>query len=119
MIAAYQTLFEQGYAHSVECWQQGELVGGLYGVAIGKMFFGESMFSFVTDSSKVALVALTQQLQRWRFPLIDCQVHSDHLARLGAKILPRNDFIRVMQPLCDKPSQPGRWQLDSDLPHAV
>lgn len=119
MIAAYQQLHQQGYAHSVECWQQEKLVGGLYGVAIGKMFFGESMFSFVTDSSKVALVSLAQQLQRWQFPLIDCQVHSDHLARLGAKILPRNDFIRMMQPLCDKQQSPGHWQLDADLPTPV
>lgn len=119
MIAAYQQLHQQGYAHSVECWQQEKLVGGLYGVAIGKMFFGESMFSFVTDSSKVALVSLAQQLQRWQFPLIDCQVHSDHLARLGAKILPRNDFIRIMQPLSDKEQSPGHWQLDADLPNPV
>lgn len=119
MVVAYQTLHQQGYAHSVECWHEERLVGGLYGVAIGKMFYGESMFSFVSDSSKVALIALCQQLQRWQFPLIDCQVHSEHLVRLGAKILPRDDFIAVIRPLCEKNNPPGTWQLDCDLPYAI
>ena len=119
MISAYIDLHEKGYAHSVECWQDAKLIGGLYGVAIGKMFFGESMFSFVTDSSKVALVSLAQQLQRWHFPLIDCQVHSDHLASLGAKTLPRADFIRCMQPLCDQNAIVEKWQIDSDLPQPI
>jgi leucyl/phenylalanyl-tRNA--protein transferase len=92
MIAAYCALHERGYAHSVECWKDGELVGGLYGVAIGRIFFGESMFSRVSDASKVALVALCQS----GYELIDCQLPSDHLKRLGAIDLPRRTFMRLL-----------------------
>ena len=119
MIAAYNKLHQQGHAHSVECWLDGQLVGGLYGVAIGRTFFGESMFSTVADSSKLALVALCQQLQRWGIPLIDCQVYSAHLASLGAVEMPRNGFIDQLSKLCAQ--RPNRsdvdlWQLDPDLP---
>jgi leucyl/phenylalanyl-tRNA--protein transferase len=116
IISAYNELHRLGYAHSVECWQQNKLVGGLYGVAIGKAFFGESMFSFVTDSSKVALVALCQQLQRWGVPLIDCQIYSDHLASMGAVEIPRDLFVQQLQQVCDQPDLPAPWQLDADLP---
>ncbi|OUR72042.1 leucyl/phenylalanyl-tRNA--protein transferase [Methylophaga sp. 41_12_T18] len=116
MISAYTQLHQLGYAHSIECWQDNKLVGGLYGVAIGKAFFGESMFSHVRDSSKVALVALCQQLQRLGYPMIDCQVHSDHLASLGAQQINRNDFIEHLNNLCQQPQTLSRWQLDDDLP---
>ena len=119
MIAAYNELHQQGHAHSVECWLDGQLVGGLYGVAIGQAFFGESMFSTVTDSSKLALVALCQQLQRWGVPLIDCQVYSGHLASLGAEEMSRCDFIEQLDKLCPlAPTASGKalWLLDPDLP---
>ncbi len=116
MIKAYNTLHELGYAHSVECWQEDQLVGGLYGVAIGKVFFGESMFSRATDSSKVALAALCQQLSRWGIPLIDCQVHSDHLARLGAKEIPRSEFVEHLQQLTKQAPQALPWAFDPDIP---
>lgn len=110
MISAYMELHQAGYAHSVECWQQGQLVGGVYGVAIGKMFFGESMFSFKTNASKIALVALSQQLKQWGYPLIDCQVYSEHLSRLGAVTLPREIFLQHVHKLCALPGQTGYWQ---------
>lgn len=116
MIKAYSELHSLGYAHSVECWQQNRLVGGLYGVAIGKAFFGESMFSFVTDSSKIALVALCQQLKRWDMPVIDCQIYSDHLARMGAEEIPRQVFLGQLQQLCDQPGVSSPWHIDPDLP---
>ena len=116
MIEAYKELHRLGYAHSVECWQQNKLVGGLYGVAIGKAFFGESMFSFVTDSSKVALVTLCQQLHRWGVPLIDCQIYSDHLSSMGAAEIPRALFIEHLQLLCKDTVLPAApWQIDNDL----
>lgn len=93
MIAAYCALHARGFAHSVECWQNGELVGGLYGVAIGQVFFGESMFSRVSDASKVALTALC----RSGYELIDCQLPSDHLKRMGAIDIPRRQFMRLLE----------------------
>ena len=93
MIAAYCDLHAHGFAHSVECWQDGALAGGLYGVAIGKVFYGESMFSRVSDPSKVALAALC----RSGYELIDCQLPSDHLKRMGATELPRREFMRLLQ----------------------
>ena len=110
MIAAYTGLHQAGYAHSVECWQDEQLVGGIYGVSIGKMFFGESMFSYQTNASKIALVALARQLRMWGYPLIDCQVYSEHLSRLGALTLPRESFVRQVQQLCSLPGQLGNWQ---------
>mgnify|MGYP000323572920 CR=1 FL=1 len=119
MIDAYVALHQQGHAHSVECWQGGELVGGLYGIAIGKMFFGESMFSRVRDSSKIALVTLCQQLNRWGFSLIDCQVYSEHLASLGAEEIEQTDFIQYINELCQQDKSSEVWLLDSDLPIAL
>ncbi|PHS68515.1 MAG: leucyl/phenylalanyl-tRNA--protein transferase [Methylophaga sp.] len=116
MIQAYSELHHLGYAHSIECWQNEELVGGLYGVAIGKVFFGESMFSTVRDSSKLALVSLCQQLNRWGFPFIDCQVYSAHLASLGATEIARSDFIKQLDFLCAEDTKVSLWQLDADLP---
>jgi leucyl/phenylalanyl-tRNA--protein transferase len=97
MQAAYIRLHELGHAHSVECWQQGKLVGGLYGIAIGHVFFGESMFTRVADASKVGFVTLVQKLQASGYQLIDCQVHTDHLESLGATLIPRPDFTRLLE----------------------
>ena len=109
MRAAYLALHREGHAHSFETWRAGELVGGLYGVALGRMFFGESMFSRATDASKVALVALVQELRARDFPLLDCQMHTPLLASLGAREIPRRAFLRLLTPLVDYPEAPGRW----------
>ncbi|WP_372678833.1 leucyl/phenylalanyl-tRNA--protein transferase [Desulfosarcina sp.] len=97
MKAAYCALHRQGYAHSVEAWQGERLVGGLYGIAIGRVFFGESMFSQVSNASKVAFVALVEILKRLRFKLIDCQVRTDHLIRFGAREIPRKTFLEQLE----------------------
>jgi leucyl/phenylalanyl-tRNA--protein transferase len=115
---AYYALHLNGHAHSVEAWQDGELVGGLYGVAIGKVFFGESMFARRTDASKIALVHLVRQLQRWDYALIDCQAHTEHLASLGAIGIPRPMFISLLDEYCEETvttGQLGPWQFDDDL----
>ena len=112
MIAAYTRLFEAGYAHSVETWREGTLVGGLYGVAIGRMFYGESMFSRVPDASKVALVRLARQLADWDFGLIDCQMETAHLASLGARTLTRADFVERVAEWVNLPHRSGPWSFD-------
>ncbi|HUF21747.1 MAG TPA: leucyl/phenylalanyl-tRNA--protein transferase [Burkholderiales bacterium] len=112
---AYIRLHRAGYAHSIEVWQGDELAGGLYGVAIGRAFFGESMFTRTTDASKVALVALARQLQRWAFGLIDCQMKTAHLESLGATEIPRDDFARRIAKLVDYPSMTGPWRIDGKL----
>jgi leucyl/phenylalanyl-tRNA--protein transferase len=112
MEAAYGRLAELGHAHSVEAWQGDDLVGGLYGVAVGRMFFGESMFTRVTDASKVALVTLARQLEQWQMPLIDCQMSTPHLASLGAKDIPRADFIRDVRYLVQQTPVPAPWNLE-------
>lgn len=114
MTRAYTRLHRLGHAHSVEVWRDDELVGGLYGVAIGRVFFGESMFSRTSDASKVALVALCRQLLRWQFGLIDCQMHTPHLASLGAADLPRARYVELLGVLCRLPGRSGRWHLDAD-----
>lgn len=98
---AYQQLHNMGYGHSVECWQHGRLVGGLYGLAIGRVFFGESMFSYVADASKTALAWLSQQLADHEFRMIDCQVDSSHLRSLGAELVSRQRFIRALNDACE------------------
>lgn len=110
MINAYTKLHELGYAHSVECWQNGKLVGGLYGVAIGAAFFGESMFSQVTDSSKVALAALVNRLLTWNFDLIDCQIGTKHLSRLGAYEIPAAEFYNLLRKSVRQPTYQGKWE---------
>ena len=112
MIAAYTRLFEAGYAHSIESWREGRLVGGLYGVAIGRMFYGESMFSREADASKVALVRLARQLQAWGFGLIDCQMETAHLASLGARTMPRAAFAARVADLVNLPHRPGPWTFE-------
>ncbi len=97
IIQAYSELHRLGNAHSAETWMDGKLVGGLYGVAIGKMFYGESMFHHVTDGSKLAFVHLVKQLQTDGFGMIDCQMKTSHLASLGAREISRHDFLRQLQ----------------------
>ena len=99
MIKAYCMLHQQGHAHSIETWLDGKLVGGLYGISIGRMFYGESMFSEVSNASKVALAQLARQLERWGFGMIDCQMSTPHLASLGAREIPRSEFIARLQEL--------------------
>ena len=111
MLDAYTRLHELGYAHSVETWQNGRLVGGLYGVAIGRAFFAESMFTRVDDASKVALVRLVKQLQAWNFHLIDCQQFSPHVSRFGAEEIPRADFIKHLDQALTLPDRRGRWEF--------
>ena len=114
MIAAYCALHELGYAHSVETWMDGKLVGGLYGIAIGHMFYGESMFSRASNASKIALVHLARQLERWQFGMIDCQMRTAHLASLGAREIPRSEFTARLRELINcEPVK--RWRFDADL----
>ena len=112
MLDAYTTLHKQGYAHSVETWQEGKLVGGLYGVALGGAFFAESMFTRVPDASKVALVSLVRQLQAWGFRLMDCQQSSPHVMALGAEEVPRRDFLNHLTAALTLPNRQGHWQFD-------
>ena len=110
MRAAYSELHALGHAHSVEVYDATErLVGGIYGVAVGRMFFGESMFSKATNGSKVALIALCAELNRWEFPLLDAQVASPHLATLGAFEMPRAQFVAEVATLCAMPGITGSW----------
>lgn len=110
MLTAYCRLHELGYAHSIETWADERLVGGLYGLALGGVFFGESMFARATDASKTALVALAQRLQTWGFVLIDCQVPSEHLTSLGAESIPRARFLGELAAALRLPGRPGRWR---------
>lgn len=110
MIDAYCELHRLGYAHSVESWRDGELAGGLYGVALGRVFFGESMFAHATDASKVALVALVAHLQRIGVPLVDCQQETAHLASFGARPIPRAQFAMALAALIHSTAPPAGWQ---------
>jgi leucyl/phenylalanyl-tRNA--protein transferase len=112
MQAAYIRLHELGYAHSVETWVDDALVGGLYGLAIGKMFYGESMFSHASDASKIALAHLARYLDAQGFGLIDCQMNTPHLASLGAQEMPRSVFIARLHELTAIPPLTGRWPVD-------
>jgi len=109
MMTAYHRQHKLGLAHSVEVWQDGEMVGGLYGMAIGGVFFGESMFSRVPDSSKVALVHLSRCLDSWGYKMIDCQVYTQHLATLGAEEIPRADYCRQLAAWTKLPGRGGNW----------
>ena len=114
MRAAYLRLHALGFAHSAEAWSGGELAGGLYGVALGACFFGESMFTHRTDASKVAFATLVRQLERWGFELIDCQMHTEHLARFGARDWPRARFLRHLRRALRRETRRGPWTLDAD-----
>ncbi|BBN87357.1 MULTISPECIES: leucyl/phenylalanyl-tRNA--protein transferase [unclassified Azospira] len=109
MQAAYRRLHELGLAHSVETWVDGELVGGLYGIALGRMFYGESMFSWRSDASKIAVAHLARYLERLGFGMVDCQMHTAHLASLGAREIPRDDFIARLDALVAAGPAPGPW----------
>ena len=115
MQAAYLALHRAGHAHSFETWQEGRLVGGLYGVAIGRAFFGESMFSRATDASKVALAALVAELRARGFPMIDCQQRTPLLASLGAREIPRRQFLRRLAALVNYPELPGNWTVATNV----
>ena len=110
MMEAYTRLHELGWAHSVEVWEEGELVGGLYGLAIGRMFYGESMFSRRDNASKFAFAYLIRLLRERGFGMIDCQMHTDHLASLGAAEIPRSEFLQRMQTLIGQ-GERSVWQL--------
>jgi leucyl/phenylalanyl-tRNA--protein transferase len=114
MTEAYIEAHNAGFAHSIEVWQDNYLVGGLYGISIGAMFCGESMFCHVSDASKVAFVTLYRQAMRWGFQFIDCQVHNDHTASLGAREIPRDDYLAMLGRAVNMPGVPGPWQLDVD-----
>ena len=112
---SYNELHQQGYAHSIECWQENKLVGGLYGVTLGKLFFGESMFSFATNSSKVAFVYLVQHLASFGFPLIDCQVPNSHLESLGSTTIPRSEFKILLKHYASFPRDDAPWHTPFSL----
>ncbi len=113
MREAYINLHGLGYAHSVESWFGGKLAGGLYGVSLGKSFFGESMFHLKTDASKVALATLVEKLKSWDFHFIDSQMTTEHMVRLGAKELPRRIFLKRLQSALRHPTRRGRWRIDT------
>ena len=115
MAEAYKRLAALGFAHSVEVWSGDTLAGGLYGVALGRMFYAESMFSRRRDASKIALAYLVAQLERWSFELIDCQMSTTHLASLGARAIRRAEFIRFVHRLVRLPAVPSPWVLHPDL----
>jgi leucyl/phenylalanyl-tRNA--protein transferase len=111
MIRAYTLLHDMGYAHSVECWQDHELAGGLYGLSLGGVFFGESMFSRQPNSSKIALVSLGRKLLEWDFDLIDCQMKTTHLMQFGAREIPGSEFQKLLAISMSRPTKKGKWQL--------
>jgi leucyl/phenylalanyl-tRNA--protein transferase len=113
MRKAYLELHRQGYVHSIETWLEGELVGGLYGLCLGRVFFGESMFSRSTDASKVALVHLSNQLREWGFAVIDCQQETPHLQSMGARNITREEFLVILDAACDDEGMhSNRWTMD-------
>ena len=115
MIDAYCRLHESGFAHSVEAWQDGALVGGLYGVSLGKCFFGESMFTAVSNASKVAFAWLVDFLKSHAFHMIDCQVTTRHLISMGAREIPRDRFLTLLQVSLKEPDMKGKWQYRAGL----
>lgn len=116
MIEAYEALYDRGIAHSVEAWQGDELVGGLYGVSLGRIFFGESMFFRVPDASKAAFVVMVRHLDQWGFEMVDCQQTTKHLLRFGAREIPRSDFIpAVRRSVAMHPVPFEGWKIDSSI----
>ncbi len=109
MVKAYCRLHKSGFAHSVEAWEGGHLAGGLYGVSLGKSFFGESMFTRVSNASKVAFVALVKSLQHQNFAMIDCQITTGHLARFGAREIPRDQYLNELNDSLNSPTLRGKW----------
>jgi leucyl/phenylalanyl-tRNA--protein transferase len=119
MREGYGALHRRGYAHSIEAWQGGELVGGLYGVSIGRMFTGESMFARAPDASKLAFATLLGNLAAWGFAFVDCEVRTEHLARFGAEDWPRSRFLEALAVAVAAPTRVGKWTLDLDPAEAV
>jgi leucyl/phenylalanyl-tRNA--protein transferase len=120
MLEAYVRLHDLGFAHSAEAWCDGRLVGGLYGVSLGAIFFGESMFARAPDASKIAFVTLLRQLERWGIGLVDSQVHTDHLARFGAEEWPRPRYLAALAAALEAPTRRGKWTLElGDWPPRV
>lgn len=115
IVEAYVALHRLGHAHSVEAWDGDALVGGLYGVVVGRMFFGESMFARRADASKVAFMTLLAQFERWEMPLVDCQVSTEHLASLGGRELPRGEFLAEVGRLVTQEPIPSPWRLELAL----
>ncbi len=116
IIAAYEALHDAGYAHSVEVWDRaGNLVGGLYGVAVGKAFVTESMFALQADASKIGLITLSAHLQKWGFVLNDAKRDSGHLRSLGFALMPRSEFNTLMARACSEPGRPGSWAVDKSI----
>ncbi|ORU93285.1 MAG: leucyl/phenylalanyl-tRNA--protein transferase [Cycloclasticus sp. symbiont of Poecilosclerida sp. N] len=109
MIQAYEALFERGDAHSIEVWSGDTLAGGLYGVGVGQVFFGESMFSRESNASKIGFIFLCESLANWGYQLIDCQVQSKHLAALGAETISRDDFTSRLDVFCDQKTLNNSW----------
>ncbi len=116
MIRAYGELHRKGFAHSVECWQQGRLAGGLYGISLGNIFFGESMFQHVSNASKVALHSLAGRLKDWNFSFIDCQLPTSHLATFGACPWPREKFLHALETGLKYPIRKGSWKTSPQAP---
>ena len=116
MIDAYCALHEEGFAHSAEAWRDGELVGGLYGISLGAAFFGESMFAWESNASKLAFVTLVRQLRDWGFLLVDCQQHTEHLARFGATDWSRARFLDALAEALETPTRRGAWRLGDEAP---
>lgn len=116
MVDAYCDLHESGFAHSVEAWQEDRLAGGLYGVSLGRCFFGESMFTHISNASKVAFVALVKHLQALNFDLIDCQVSTPHLLRFGAREIPRARYLNELKKSLKPATLKGRWSLAAPWP---
>ncbi|KAA0214901.1 leucyl/phenylalanyl-tRNA--protein transferase [bacterium] len=113
---AFEALHEAGVAHSVEAWTGDELAGGLYGLSLGGMFCGESMFHRRDDASKVAFVALVQQLARWNFDFVDAETYTPHMARYGTRPVPREQFLESLARTLRRETRRGPWVLDDDLP---
>jgi leucyl/phenylalanyl-tRNA--protein transferase len=119
LVAGYERLHELGFAHSIEAWQGDRLVGGLYGVGLGRVFFGESMFATEADASKVAFAMLLAQLWSWQFALVDCQVHTEHLERFGAEEVSRTEFLSTLRGAVMAETRRGRWQLELTTAEAL
>jgi leucyl/phenylalanyl-tRNA---protein transferase len=112
LIRGYERLHRLGYAHSIEAWCDGELVGGLYGVGLGRVFFGESMFADQPDASKIAFATLLGHLAKWQFRIVDCQVHTEHLERFGAQAWPRTRFLEHLRAAVAEEGRVGPWQVE-------
>jgi leucyl/phenylalanyl-tRNA--protein transferase len=112
LIRGYERLHRLGYAHSIEAWCDGELVGGLYGVGLGRVFFGESMFADQPDASKIAFATLLGHLAKWQFRIVDCQVHTEHLERFGAEAWPRARFLEHLRAAVAEEGRVGPWQVE-------